>query len=159
MADISVRRERALAEPEWSWDPFRTFRQMMRWDPFVEFFGPHRGEKRGFSPDFDVRETKDGIVIEADLPGVKEDDLEITVSGSRLTVRGKRETEREEKDETYYTYERSYGGFSRSFTCPEGIDTDKVKAELKSGVLTLTMPKSPELQARRIELKPARAKG
>ena len=90
----------------------------------------------------------------ADLPGVKEKDLDLSLTGNRLTVSGKREEEKKEEDERWFTYERSYGAFSRSFTLPDGVDTEHVGAELKEGVLRVSIPKKPELKPRKIELEP-----
>jgi HSP20 family protein len=97
-----------------------------------------------------VKETKESFVFKADLPGIKEQDLEVTVAGNRLTVAGKREAEKEEKNETVYAYERSFGSFTRSFTLPEQADTDHIKAELKNGELTLVVPKTLASVAKRI---------
>jgi HSP20 family protein len=69
-----------------------------------------------FVPDFEVKETKEGFVFKADVPGIKEKDLEITMTGNRLTISGKREAEMEERSDTYYACERSYGSFTRAFT-------------------------------------------
>lgn len=134
------------------WDPFRLMREFLR-DPFAEMMGVGREEREieYFVPRFDVRETKESFVLEADLPGVKEEDLEVTLLGRRLTVRGKRERSKEE-GETYYTCERDYGHFTRSFTLPEGIDADNVKAELKDGVLRIWVGKKPEVQPKKIAL-------
>lgn len=77
----------------------------------------------------------------------------MTVTGNRLTVSGKREAEKEDKGERYYSYERSYGSFTRSFTLPEGADTDKLRASLEKGVLAITVPKKPEVQAKKIAVK------
>ena len=105
-----------------------------------------------FVPTFDVKETKDAYVFRADLPGVKEDDLEISLTGSRLAISGHREQESREQGETYYATERSYGAFSRAFTLPEGIDGENVSAELKNGVLHVNIPKKPEVQPKRISI-------
>ena len=126
------------------------------WDPFRQMVPFYPGEEQPvrFTPDFEVKETKEGFVFKADLPGLKEKDLEITMTGNRLTISGKREAEMEEKTDTYYACERSYGSFTRAFTLPEGTDAgNHSRAELKEGVLTLLLPKKPELQPRRIELK------
>src|SRR5581483_416135 len=109
-----------------------------------------------WSPNFEVKENKEGFQFKADLPGVKESDLDITLTGNRLSIHGKREAEKQDKGETYYTYERSYGDFTRSFTLPEGIDADHLHAELKDGVLTMVVPKLPEVKARKIEVRSAR---
>jgi HSP20 family protein len=106
-----------------------------------------------FSPRFEVKETKNAYVFKADLPGLEEKDLEITVTGSRVTVSGKREAENKNEGETYYAYERSYGSFSRSFTLPEGADADHAEADLRNGVLTLSIPKLPEHQPKKISVK------
>jgi HSP20 family protein len=133
------------------WDPFRVMRELMRWDPFAEMT-PFAGEA-AFAPAFDVKETKDAFVFKADLPGIQEKDLEVKLNQNRLSISGKREQEKTEKSDTFYTYERSYGSFARAFTLPEGVDGDNIKAELKEGVLTLTLPKRPELQPKKIAVK------
>jgi HSP20 family protein len=129
-------------------------REILRWDPFRELEAHLPAKALGaFIPDFDVKETKDSYVFKADLPGVKESELEISLTGSRLTISGKRESEeREEENANYFTYERSYGSFSRSFTLPEGVDEGAIRADLKDGVLTLLLPKRPEVQAKKITL-------
>jgi len=117
-------------------------------------FWPAEEQPVRFTPDFEVKETKEGFVFKADLPGVKEKDLEITMTGNRLTISGKREADMEEKADTYYACECSYGSFTRAFTLPEGTDGDNhSRAELKEGVLTLLLPKKLEQQPRRIEVK------
>ena len=91
-------------------------------------------------------------MFRADLPGVKESDLEISLTGNRLTISGRREQERHEQGDTFYASERSYGSFTRAFTLPEGVDGDNVNADLKSGVLTLSVPKKPEVQPRKVSI-------
>ncbi len=130
----------------------------MRWDPFRQMAPFLTGEEQPvrFAPDFDVKETKAGFVFKADVPGIKEKELEITMTGNRLTISGKREAEKEDNTETYYACERAYGSFTRAFTLPEGTDGgSNIRAELHEGVLTLLLPKKPELQPRRIEVKAA----
>lgn len=127
----------------------------VHWDPFQRMapFWPEEPPAR-FAPDFEVKETPKGFLFKADVPGIKEKDLAITMTGNRLTITGKREAEMEEGTDTYYACERSYGSFTRSFTLPEGSGGgDRIHAELNQGVLTLLLPKKPELQPRRIELK------
>ena len=118
--------------------------------------GPFRGELGGgnleFVPRFDVKETKEAYVIQADLPGVKDDELEVSLSGNLLTISGKREEEHREEGESYYTIERSYGNFVRSFTMPDGVDSESVNADLKQGVLTVRIPKKPDAQPKRISI-------
>jgi HSP20 family protein len=140
------------------WDPLRMMRQLARFDPFADLEPVATLEPRVFSPAFDVRETKDAYIFQADLPGVREQDLEISLTGNRLTVSGKREEEERHEDERYFSYERSYGAFTRSFTLPEGCDPDRVTAQLKDGELLLTVPKRPEVQSKKIALTGAEAR-
>jgi HSP20 family protein len=156
MANIAVKKDDKSAPlaPGWerSWDPFRMMRDLMSWDPFREMTPFTPQIPAGFMPSFEVKETKEAYVFKADVPGVKESDLNVTVTGNRLTVAGKREEEKKEHTDAYYTYERSYGDFSRSFTLPEGVDMSSVNADLKEGVLTLSVKKTPEAQPKKIEI-------
>ncbi len=145
-----------IAEPRW--EPFRLMRDMMGWDPFGEMTPFTAQAPAGFMPTFEVKETKDGYSFKADVPGVKESDLEVTVTGNRLTVSGKREAEKQEQSDTYYTYERSYGSFTRAFTLPDGVDLGSVRADLGDGVLMLTIKKSPETQPKKIAVQSASKK-
>lgn len=139
-------------------DPFEMMRDLIRWDPFAEL-GVAGSRELGFVPSFEVKETKDEYVFKADLPGIREEDLDITLTANRLTVSGKREEEKREEEDRYYAYERSYGSFSRSFTLPEGIDVEHAQAELSGGVLTVSVAKKPEVKPKRIEVKKLQAKG
>ena len=136
-----------------TFDPFRTMRELMRFDPFAEMNITSALPTMQFNPDFEVKETREGYQFRADLPGIKEKDLEISMTGNRLTVSGHREADKREETDRYYLYERSYGSFGRSFTLPEGIDNNKVAAELKDGVLTLLVPRRPETQPRKIAVR------
>ena len=157
MAMINVRKENEprsapLARSfEQGWDPFRVIRDMMGWDPFREMT-PYAHTPSGFIPTFEIKESKDGYLFKADVPGVKESDLDVTVTGNRLTIAGRREAEKHEHSDTYYAFERSYGDFTRTFTLPEGVDMSSVHADLKDGVLTLTLRKLPELQPKKIPI-------
>lgn len=157
MADITVRRNTGNQQSAITRevDPFRVIRDMFRWDPFQEMMPtwPSADWRGTFAPAFEVKETKDSFLFKADVPGIKEQDIEVTVTGNRLTVSGKREEEKEERGDTYYTSERTYGSFSRSFTLPEGADVEHAQADLKAGVLTLAVPKKPEVQPKKIALK------
>lgn len=130
------------------WDPFRMMESLLRWEPATTA----RRAPTSFSPRFDVRETKEGYVFKADLPGVKESDLDIALTGNQLTISGKREYEEKEEAENHFVFERGFGTFSRSFALPSGADFDNVRADLKDGVLTLLVPKKPEVQPRKISL-------
>jgi HSP20 family protein len=151
MANLIRRSESGALEPARLWDPFEMMRDLMTWDPFREL-GAVSGRSLVFNPTFEVKETKDGYLFKADLPGVKEKDLDISLTASRLTIAGRREEEEKREDERYYTYERAYGAFSRSFTLPEGVDPDSVHAELRDGVLTLNIAKKPEVKPKKIEV-------
>lgn len=155
MANITRRGQGAMGDA--GLDPLRLVREMLRWDPFAEM-APSAGAQEGaglaaFQPRFDVKETQDGYVFNADLPGVKEEDLELSVTGNRLTVSGRRECEERKEGERWFAVECSYGAFSRSFTMPDHVDADHVRAELKDGVLRVVVPKRPEAQPRKISLR------
>jgi HSP20 family protein len=135
-----------------SWDPFRMMDALLRWDPFRDVGGWTGRFGEGFVPRFDVKETKDGYLIRADLPGVKQSDLEISVTGNVLGISGHRSEEHREEGDQFHAVERGYGQFSRSFALPEGADLDNVKADLKDGVLTIHLAKRPEVQPRKISI-------
>ncbi len=161
MADIAVRRANGgqTAAPSRELEPFRMVRDMLRWDPFQEM-APIWPEfvPAAYMVPFEVKETKDALQFKADVPGMKEQDLDVTLTGNRLTVAGKKTEEKEETGETYYTCERSYGSFSRSFTLPDGIDCDHVQADLRNGVLSIVIAKKPEYQPKKIAVKSEKAK-
>jgi HSP20 family protein len=100
----------------------------------------------------DIFETADNIVLKAELPGVDPKDVEIRVEDNTLYLKGERKFEREVKEENYHRVERSYGGFARSFSLPNSIDAEKVSAEYKDGLLTLTMPKREEAKPKTIKI-------
>ncbi|HEY7238860.1 MAG TPA: Hsp20/alpha crystallin family protein, partial [Burkholderiales bacterium] len=108
-------------------------------------------------PDFDVRENAKSITIEAELPGVEEKDVSVTLSDGLLTIKGEKKQEREEKGETHYLCERSFGTFERSLRLPETIDESKLEARFDKGVLKITAAKKPEAvkAERKIEIKKA----
>jgi HSP20 family protein len=158
MADLMVRRPNGgQVQPLTSreLDPFRIMREMLRWDPFQELLPSWPAEPRlqAFAPAFEVKETKGSYLFKADMPGVKESDIEVTMTGNMLTIAGKREEEKEDKNDRYYSCERSYGSFRRSFTLPEGADAEHLHAELSAGVLTIAVPKKPEVQPKKIQVK------
>lgn len=95
-------------------------------------------------PSIDVRETETEFVIEAELPGIDEKDVSVTLNNGVLTLKGDKKSEREEKKDDYHLTERSYGSFQRSFQLADAVDADKVKASFDKGVLKITLPKRPE---------------
>lgn len=152
MANIDVRKnERPSVAQARDWDPSSLMRSLLGWDPFREM-APFTLEHptAGFAPAFEVKETKDGYLFKADLPGVAQQDVEVSYAGNRLTIRGKREAEKQDKTDTYYAYERSYGSFTRAFTLPEGVEPAGIHADLRDGVLTIAVPKKAEAQPRKI---------
>lgn len=161
MANITRRPERSLSQNRsgldplrGTFDPFQMMREMLRWDPYQDL-GRMGGINREmmFVPDFDVKERDDAYLLQADLPGVRKDDLDISVAGDRITISGTRQNEERQENEQWHAVERSYGTFTRSFILPEGIRTDDVQAELTNGVLNITVPKRPEVQPRKVEVK------
>jgi HSP20 family protein len=139
-------------DPTQTWDPFRLMDTLLRWDPFREGRGWAARGMDNYYPHFDVKETPDGYWFTADLPGVKEGDLDISVTGNVLTVSGKREEERVEENAQYYAMERGHGQFTRSFSLPDGADTGNVKADLKDGVLQIQLGKRSEVQPKKISI-------
>jgi HSP20 family protein len=105
-----------------------------------------------WTPPVDVHEDANRIVLTTDLPGVEQKDVEISVENNVLTLRGQRKAEPRPDGETYRRFERAFGVFSRAFTVPATVDTEKVSAEMKNGVLTLTLPKKAEAQPRQIKI-------
>ena len=155
MANITVRSnggQHEVARREW--DPTSWARELLRWDPFREMLPSFTMPEMTFNPAFEIKETKEGYSFKADVPGVADKDLEISRTGTRLTISGKRESEHEDKGDTYYPCERSYGTFTRTFTLPDGIDGDHIRAEMKDGVLTVLVPKLPEARPQKIAIKP-----
>jgi HSP20 family protein len=95
-----------------------------------------------FSPRIDVTEDDKAVKVMAELPGMDEKDLDISLRGNTLTIKGEKKEEKEQKGRDYYRMERSYGSFSRTIPLSSEFETDKVQAELKKGVLTVTLPKT-----------------
>ncbi len=160
MADLPVRRGGGGGglQRTREWDPFQRMQELMGWDPFevMNQWLTGAGAREGgltFVPAFEVKETKDAFIFKADLPGVEEKDIEITLTGNRLTVGGHREAEERHEGESYYSVERSYGSFSRSFTLPEDADAETIDAKYDKGVLTVTVPKSPAAKPRKVQVK------
>ncbi len=136
--DVPVRREEE--------HPFATFRREFD-DLFDNFFRsfdlqPFEGRLGAFSPKVDVTENDKEIRISAELPGMDEKDIDVSLQGGMLTIRGDKREEKEDKGKDYYKLERSYGSFSRSVPIPVEVDTEKIDAKFKKGVLSITLPKT-----------------
>jgi HSP20 family protein len=113
-----------------------------------------------WSPRVDISETENSIVLEADLPGLKPEDFKLSIENFKLTLSGERKFEEEKKGENWHRVERSYGSFARTFSLPNTVSVEEVKADFKDGVLRVTLPKREEVKARQIEVKigdPAKA--
>jgi HSP20 family protein len=108
--------------------------------------------KSAFTPAVDVQETDDAFLVEADIPGLKKEDLQIEILEDTVSIQGSRKHESEEKKDNYHRIERSYGGFKRTFRIPGGFQHDKVKATFTDGVLRLNLPKLDEKKAKQIEV-------
>ena len=127
------------------------YRRAADWEPF------RRLEKASgiMTPDIDVTETDKEIRISAELPGMAEEDIDVEMSGDRLTIRGEKKEEHEESDKDYHVSERRYGSFRRSLRVPDTVDGGKVSAEMKNGVLTVVLPKAKAAKnkARKVSVK------
>lgn len=104
-----------------------------------------RGEI-GKAPAVDIVDTDKSYEITAELPGMDESNIDVKFSDGTLTIKGEKQDDKEEKKKGYYLSERRYGAFQRSFGVPDGVDADKIEANFKNGVLTVTLPKTPQAQ-------------
>ena len=146
---------------------------LVRWDPFRELEDMSERLNRVFSrpslrnsgkenltvadwmPTVDISETEGEYLIKAELPEVRKEDVKVIVENGVLTLQGERRQEKEEKGKRFHRVERSYGSFVRSFTLPESVDENSVKAEYKDGVLNLHLPKSEKVKPKAIDVKVA----
>lgn len=142
--------------------------QMSRWngepryvtvDPFrvmQSFFGGSAGDEnlsnRGWTPAVDIRETEEAYEVTAELPGMKKDDVEITLENNLLRLSGERNFEKDTSKENYHRMERVYGSFSRAFSLPQRVDSENVTAAFTDGILTVTIPKADEAKPRKIDI-------
>ena len=106
-----------------------------------------------WTPAVDIKEEADGYVVNVELPGVKKDDVKITVESNVLTIRGEKKEEKNAKEGNFQRVERSYGSFQRSFTLPSTVKNEKIEASYNDGVLTVTLPKAEEAKPKQIEVK------
>ena len=142
------------------WDPIQELNELQ--NRFNTLFGrtalrPGNGEEAlalaDWAPVVDISEDDKEFVIKAELPGLKRDEVKVTVEDGVLSISGERKTEKEEKNRKFHRVERSYGSFLRSFTLPEGADATKVNAEFTDGVLNVRLAKTPKAQPKTIEVK------
>lgn len=109
-------------------------------------------EERTWMPAFDVAENDTEYLLSAELPGIEDKDLDVSIAEGILTVKGEKRRDSEDKGENYHRLERFYGSFERRFAVPENVLTDKVEATFKNGVLKLALPKGQETKARKIAI-------
>jgi HSP20 family protein len=110
-------------------------------------------EQMAWAPAIDVFEKVDKFVVKAEVPGMKEDDIHVSVEGDVLTIKGEKKTESEVKEEDYYCCERSYGSFFRSIALPSTVDASKIEADYDNGVLEVTIPKKAEVKPKKVTIK------
>ncbi len=141
--------------------PWSPWREMMSLRETMDRFFDEPATGRGssvFYPSIGIRETAGELVIEADLPGVREEDVEIEVEDNQLIIKGERRHSEEKKREDYYHLESSYGAFSRVISLPANVDSSKAEAEFDNGILEVKLPKLEERKPKKISVKTA-AKG
>ena len=140
------------------YDPFRDLRTLQ--EEVNRLFSTNltrafddEGIARGaWAPSVDIYENKDQIVLEAELPGMKQDDFDLSIENNVITLRGERKFEKTDEGDNYHRVERSYGAFTRSFTLPQTVSAEGASAEYNNGVLRVTLPKREETKARRIQV-------
>jgi HSP20 family protein len=143
---------------------------IVRWEPLRDFMTLREAMDRLFEDSFvgrrprewapalegalalDMYQTDDATIIKSSVPGVKPEEIDISISGNTLTISGESKEEEEVKEENYIRRERRYGSFSRSVVLPEGLESDKAEASFEDGVLTLTIPKAPETKPKVIKV-------
>ena len=133
--------------------PMPSWRRMFDWEPAM-----HSESTFSFAaPSVDVAEDDKAYKITAELPGLEEKDIEVSVAGDMLVLKGEKKQESEKKEKNYHMTERAYGSFQRAFALPDGVDRAKIAADLAKGVLTITLPKTAEAQkpAQKIAVKSA----
>jgi len=141
------------------WKPFRELERMRRemdrlWDSFFEGKPAKRVEEVGeWLPTLDISETKNDLVVRAEIPGIDPKDIDISLVNEVLTIKGDKKQEKEEKEENYHLIERSYGSFTRTIRLPKEVQSDKINASYKNGILKITLPKSEEAKKKEIKIK------
>src|SRR5687768_2553593 len=140
------------------YDPFRDLRTLQEEvnrlfsTNLTRAFGDEGIGRGAWAPSVDIFENKDQIVLEAELPGMKQEDFDLSIESNVITLRGERRFEKTEETDNYHRVERSYGAFTRSFTLPQTVSGEGATAEYNNGVLRVTLPKREEAKPRRIEV-------
>jgi HSP20 family protein len=148
--------------PRWGLIPWRPFRELEEMErrfedilgrPFIPAAWRRLPvEERGWAPAIDVFEREDKFVVKAELPGMSQEDIDVSVVGDTLTIKGEKKTESEVKEEDYYCCERSCGGFLRSIALPASVDARKIEASYEDGVLEVALPKAPEIKPKKVPI-------
>lgn len=142
-----------------TWDPLREIGEME--NRLEKFFGRPARTANGdteqltvaqWAPAVDITEDDKEYLIKAELPEMKKEDVKVTVEHGELTITGERKLEKEEKNKKYHRVERAYGSFLRSFTLPDGVNSDKVQAEFKDGMLSVHLPKDEKAKPKTVEV-------
>jgi len=141
--------------PRWGIAPWRPLRDIDDWERHLEdIFGRPMWrlpmEDRGWMPAIDVFEKDDKFIVKAELPGMKEEDIDVSVSGDMLIIKGEKKTESEVKETDYYRCERACGSFYRSIPLPSTVDAGKIEADFEDGVLEVSLPKSAEVKPKKV---------
>jgi HSP20 family protein len=139
------------------WERTKTLSQLRKemddlWGRFFGDTGFPILSEAVWAPAFDVKETKENIVVTTEIPGLSAQEVEVTLSGDMLTIKGEKKHEKEEKDESYHLLERRYGSFSRSIRLTTDVDAKNVEASHKEGVLTISLPKSEKAKEKQIKI-------
>jgi HSP20 family protein len=140
------------------WDPFRDLNTLQdRMNRLFNDAGRGWGNEEPaatttWSPAVDIYETEGEIVVKAEVPGLDRKDITLNLENNVLTIRGERRFQKETKDDNYHRIERSYGGFTRSFSIPTTVDEDKIRADYKDGVLTVSLPKKEQAKPKQIQI-------
>lgn len=144
----------------WELAPWRPFREIDRirremdrlWDSFFERRPARVEEVSEWFPSLDVSETATDYIVKVEVPGIDPKDIDISLMNNLLTIKGEKKQEKEEKDENYHLIERSYGSFTRSIRLPSQVQSDKINATYKNGVLRITLPKTEEAKKKEIKI-------
>jgi HSP20 family protein len=140
------------------WDPFREFSTLQdRMNRlFRESYGPEGREESltstTFAPPVDVYEDEHNVTLKIEVPGIDEEDIDVRIENNVLTVHGERKLEKEEKEENFRRVERQYGSFTRTFTLPNTVDSEKVSANYDKGILKIGLPKKAEAKPKQIQV-------
>jgi len=147
------------------WEPFREFATLQdRMNRLFRDSYNDAGQDESlttsrFAPAVDVYEDEHQVTLKIEVPGIDEKDIDVRVENNTLTVQGERKIEKEEKEENYRRVERQYGSFTRTFTLPQTVDSEKVSASYEKGVLKITLPKKAEAKPKQIKVNIGSEKG